>query len=320
MSAPGVTLVSNAVKYRDTGAKPATGRAGSAALQALALMGSDGRTELEFGPIPADPDRGWVGGMMSHAQIKALDADGKPVFVRNLNELDPFTHRMQIGTLMRGQALQVQANVTGIDPHRTDVVTVTERVKLRPRIAVDVAMSPEVTAYQPVPIHATVAETNGDVGAVVNCLLEVDGWYVDYLLYAWVDAGDAVTCAFTYRFSPGAHQVRVRVVGVTPALWDGSGVDSPVLQLQATSAPREFTYWAGAGTSQTRTVGSDVWTWRDLDYRTSGEERSDWTKTGEVEWAFMSGYSENPVAVGEISIEVLETSGGRVVHSDAWTQ
>src|SRR4051794_9980978 len=50
-------LISNTVKYRDLGAKPATGRSGTSTLATRALLGKDGVTELEvttgtFDPVP----------------------------------------------------------------------------------------------------------------------------------------------------------------------------------------------------------------------------------------------------------------------------
>jgi hypothetical protein len=46
-------------------------------------------------------------------------------------------------------------------------------------------------------------------------VLYVNGQQVDSALGIWVDAGDAVTCAFTYRFlTPGTKTVEVKVNGV----------------------------------------------------------------------------------------------------------
>src|SRR4051794_19113295 len=46
-SAARPTLTRNTVKYRDLGAKPATGRSGTSTLTLRALLGKDGVTELE---------------------------------------------------------------------------------------------------------------------------------------------------------------------------------------------------------------------------------------------------------------------------------
>ncbi|HEY0016246.1 MAG TPA: hypothetical protein VGC13_08000 [Longimicrobium sp.] len=318
VSPSGATLISNTVKYRDAGGKPAKGRSGSAALKAFALQGKDGVTELEIQAIPADPYQ-WRPGTITRAHVRALDVDSTPMFSLNRNQIDTWAHSEQFTTLMHGQFLQVQANVTGIDPHRTDVVTVVERVKRRPDIAVTLGqMAPEVPTLQPVPMHATISELNGDVGAHVDCMLLVNGMIEDFAFGVWVDAGDAVTCAFTYAFSPGTHNVQVEVGNVSPGDWDDANNRSEVMHVEAVGGPTRFSYDAHVSSSQSQSYWKDEYRWHNPVTQVRGENLSEHDEAIIEEFASMSGWIPRAVS-GEFLLEVSQATGGRVVHTDSWT-
>lgn len=318
VSPSGATLIPNAVKYRDNGGKPATGRSGSAGLEAFALLGKEGRTDLEYRST-ADPVQWWVRGIITRAQIKALDADGAVMFTINQNDLDAHGKFTEFGSLTRGQSLQVQANITGSDPHRTDVVTVTERIKLRPDLSVRLEMAPEVPAAEWVPVTATVAELNGDVGASAGCRLRVDGSVVDWAWGVWVDAGDAVSCAFTHAFSPGTHQVQVEVISVEPADWDVANNHSEVVQVEAVGGPTEFRYHAFASASRYHWKTRDESRWHNPLTQRRGESFWEFGTDEDTEYASMDASIDRAVA-GEVSIEVSQSTDGRVLHADAWTE
>ena len=118
-------LVPNDIKYRDTSAPHATGRDGNVAIEARALLGSDQKTTLEVttGSLenqPAGP------GNIDKVQVKIGD------LTINHNNLTAGGYYAEtLDGLQRGDTLQVQANVSGIDG-RTAVVTVDETVKKRP--------------------------------------------------------------------------------------------------------------------------------------------------------------------------------------------
>lgn len=317
VSGPGITLVPNAVRYRDNGGKPATGRAGSAAMQALALLGKDGRTEFEYRSIPADPDQWWLQGTITRAQVKALDADGRVMFTYNDNHLNAHGKITHFGSLVHGQSLQVQANLTGADPHRTDVVTVTERIKLRPDLAVRLEMAPQVPAVQQVPVLATLSELNGDVGASTACRLLVDGREVDSAWGVWVDAGDAVTCAFSHSFAPGTHQVQVDLLWTVPGDWDTSNNRSQVVQVEAVGGPTAFSYFASANASSWDNETTVTSRWHNPATGIRGESEEVRGDSGSAENAYVSGFIERGLT-GNVSVELSQTSGGRVLHADAW--
>ncbi|HSU14324.1 hypothetical protein [Longimicrobium sp.] len=214
VSAPAARLVSNAVKYHDGSAPHATGRSGTARLEALAVTGGNGVTTLTIttGSLD-DPDH--APGQIVKAQLKVFGSDGTALFTENHNGLNGGgTQTFMLAGLAPGARIQVQANVRGIDGRRTDVVTVTETVKQAAALHVDVSMPGQTLVGAPVVITATVSETGGDVGTRADCVLYVDGQAVDRAEDIWVDAGDAVTCAFRYTFtSLGSHTVEVRANG-----------------------------------------------------------------------------------------------------------
>jgi hypothetical protein len=118
----------------------------------------------------------------------------------------------------------VQANVSGIDARRTDVVTVTAAAALRPDITVaSVAGIAQAVPHSEVTFVATVSELNGDVGARSNCVLSIDGTAIDQADGIWVDAGGTVSCMFSVAFdAPGAYAVAVSAAGINPGDWDTS--------------------------------------------------------------------------------------------------
>lgn len=235
-------------KYRDTGAKPATGRAGSAAIEIRALLGLSGATELEVttGQLEAAPPVGSI----AKAQVKLLTDGGEVLQADNFrktltgNGYASFTY----DGLRRGQVMQVQANVTGIDPNRTDVVTVSTNVKLRPDLeAVRINAPAQVLVNSPVTISGVVSEVNGDVGARSTCRLLADGVEVGSIPGIWVDANSTVTCQFQATFGTiGTRQLSLRVTNSVP-VDDDAGNNVATASLEVIDPQQPFNYmqaWA----------------------------------------------------------------------------
>ncbi|MBN1207461.1 MAG: hypothetical protein JXB05_21465 [Myxococcaceae bacterium] len=204
-------------RYR-VSAPPATGRSGSATLMARALLGKGGQTTVEVSTSTLDTAT-VAPGNISKLQIKLLDDQGRARGSENYTGLN-LGGRLQVTLqgLGRGQPLQVQANIRGIDPARTDVVTVRAPVQRRPDLAVQQVSAPEsAPAGMPVDLSALVEERNGDTGAEADCVLKVDGAEVDRASGIWIDAASAVSCAFSHTFSSGGlHVVTVEVADVVP--------------------------------------------------------------------------------------------------------
>jgi hypothetical protein len=209
----------NSVKYRDTGVKPATGRSGSATLEVRALAAQDGSTLIEAttGSIEA----GTSVGKIDKIQLKVLAGDTTTQNFNKLTNNGAWSKTLTSG-ISRGTKVQVQANVSGVDPKRTDVVTVTATVARRPDIQVVAVNGPaEIAPNTPVVFMATVSEINGDVGARANCVLKIDGAAAGEATGIWIDAGGTVTCQFTHTFTEvGTHSVVVSATNVNPGDWN----------------------------------------------------------------------------------------------------
>lgn len=216
----GAQLIRNTVRYSDTEQKPATGRAGSAAIRARALIGRDMRTELEVAARPAD-SLSTAQASLQKVRVNAIDHDGAQVFETNYTGLAGPSFTRSFDNLSWGMTLRVKANVTGVDPNRTDLVDATVPVLLRPDLSVYLYTTPRVRVGTAVPFTAYVLEGNGQVGAQADCGLYVNGTRVDVARDIWVDASGVVTCAFTHTFTEaGTHLVQVRAENVRPGDWD----------------------------------------------------------------------------------------------------
>lgn len=212
-----VTPTPNSQKYSNAGAKPATGRSGSASLQTRALIAKDGSMQVEASTGSVEAGSG--PGEIAKVQIKIAD------FTKNFNGLTAGGYwSSSFPAATRGTAIQVQAGVRGIDPKRTDVVTVSTPALFRPDVAVNSVSGPASAAPQStITFVAEVEEKNGDVGATTNCELSINGTQVNATGAIWVDAGDAVNCQFSQAFTtPGTYTIKVAAVGVTPGDWDAS--------------------------------------------------------------------------------------------------
>lgn len=214
-------LIPNAIKYSDTGLKPAAGRDGDIAIEARALLGSDGVTDIEVTTGSFDGDTAPTG-TLKQVQVKA-----------GLELEDPHTRNFQVAGVFASvrlsdlllaprEQIRIQAKAESYDLLRTGVVTVTETVKRRPDLRLgQVSIPRNAIAGHPAIIYLGVREGNGDIGARANCVMRVDGVEVDGATNIWVDALGEVTCAMTHTFTtPGVHQVQLAVENVSPADWN----------------------------------------------------------------------------------------------------
>ncbi|MDB4899511.1 MAG: hypothetical protein JWN53_1319 [Gemmatimonadetes bacterium] len=210
----------NRVKYSDVGARPASGRSGSASLQARALLGKDGAALLEA--TTGSLEDGTAPGQLKKMQVKLFASNGTQLQVQNYSGQGTGYWSNAYAGIGRKQTFQLQANVGGIDGNRNDVVTVSTEAVRRPDIAVDAVTAPaRALAGTRVNVVGVVSERNGDVGARTTCVLNIDGAVVDQASGIWVDAGHSVSCAFQTVFTTVAqHQVQVYATGVSPADWD----------------------------------------------------------------------------------------------------
>lgn len=209
-----IRIVPNTVKYRNSGIPNATGRSGSASIEARALLGRNGMTHVEL--TTGSFERDGASGSIDKVQLKTGSA------TLNFNNLqNDGTATLTSDGLVRHQPLHLQTNVSGIDGARTGVVSVSTLVRLRPDVAVTAISAPvQVPPNAAVAIHATVRELNGDSGARANARLLVDGVETDRAENIWVDAGGNVSVAFSHSFSAyGDASLTVVVENLDPADW-----------------------------------------------------------------------------------------------------
>jgi len=280
---PGSALTPNSIKYRDNGAPHATGRSGSATLEGRAVVDAHGVAHLVITTGELDSTTPAPGEIVK-AQIKVFSASGQLLSVENHNHLTGGgVQTFLLYGLDPDVRIQVQANVRGIDGNRTDVVTLTAGVVHAAQLQVALQLPGQASVGRPVVINAVVSEVGGDVGTRADCVLFVDGQEVDRANDIWVDAGDVVTCAFTYTFATtGHHTVEVRVnggaaagdLGVIGAGDDGSLDVDPGAQTaytasvedrsETTTSVLEYTWWKPDGShkeysdTQTTTVRSQT--------------------------------------------------------------
>lgn len=218
-----MALVPNEVVYRNTSVGTVHGRSGSATLSARVLLGRDnvGLLEISTGDLdePAPP------GSIERAQVKVFDpSNGKLAETDNYHAGAGGYWSHAYPSVVRDQRVQVQANISGVDPRRTDVVTVDAFAKWRPDLHPGGVGAPaQALVRTPVSFVVPVHELNGDLGARADCVLYADGVAIDRSVGIWVDRGDVVTCLFRATFStPGVKRVEARLENVRPADYDDS--------------------------------------------------------------------------------------------------
>jgi hypothetical protein len=294
----------------------ATGRSGSASLSVRALRGHGGTTDVEISTGDLDSAQA-APGSLRRVQVKAFDGSGGLVWTHNFNQLSGAgTVDLAFGDLARGQPIQVQANVTGIDGHRTDVVTVNANVSLRPDLAVESVTAPARSPIgMPVNVSAAIDERNGDTGAHGDCVLSIDGAEVARTSGIWVDAGGAVSCAFSYTFTTaGTHVIGVAVSNVSPADDDASD-DSAETAIEITQ-PSSFKYTASVSHTvrHTESSGSQSYS-SDNGSSASGSVYSyDNKQTIDQEQSAFSGQLDGHLGF-PFSVALTESSDGAAVAS-----
>jgi hypothetical protein len=220
-SLAGPSDIPNTIKYSDTGVKNASGRAGSASIEARALLNRDDSATVEV--TTGGFEGGTAPGTIAKVQVK-VPTGGDPV-TKNFNDLDSGgTFSGNVSGVTNGDTITVQANVRDIDPARTDVVTAQATVAKRPDLAVTGIARPSTAIYNNIGrIRGIIRELNGEVGARANCRLLLNGVEVDRAENIWVNAGGTVQCAFAPLLElEGVVNATIVVDAVNPGDWDES--------------------------------------------------------------------------------------------------
>lgn len=214
--AGGLKVQPNAQKYKNAGAKPASGRSGSATLEGRVLIAKDNTMLLQAATQSVESTTN--PGTITKMQVK-VGAD----FTQNHNGLNAggfWAHSMPAAP--RGTTVQLQANLKGIDPKRNDVVTISTPAVRRPDVAVTAVSGPQLEVPNKlVTFFGTVKELNGDVGASANCVFSINGNTLATTPGIWVDAAGTVSCQFQHTFAAaGTFTVGVAATAVNPGDWD----------------------------------------------------------------------------------------------------
>lgn len=315
----GPDLISNRIRYRDTGWRPTTGRTGAAYLQARALLASDGSATLDV--TTGDFNGWWSSGTLTNVQVKLLDDEGEAIWSRAHQSPDTSMASYALPGAGAGTAVRVQGTIQEIGSARTGVVSLTEIVRRRPDLAVTALMLPERTRLRaPTLVEAVVEERNGEMGAEATCAAYVDGTRQDWMPWIWVDAGGAVTCAFAVVFrEPGTRTVRVVVEDVNPGDWDQS--NNAMEGTVEVEDRVEFDWWAGAFAD----VDPFSFSWRS-EFRVTDaagmvlyEEAYLDEASGQTQHAYVNGWMPARVSFPLDAIYLGQETGGRVLHSQTLT-
>jgi hypothetical protein len=311
-------LISNTKKYRDTGLPSARGRSGSATLTARALLGKDGQTSIEMTTGTLD-DATPAPGQIIKAQLKPINNNGETIYARNYTGLTGGGRfAVTLNDLRRAQQLQVQANVNGIDPNRTDVVTVVETVKLRPDISASSLVAPaKAIVNTNVSLSVVVRELNGDVGAKANVVLYVDGREVDRANGIWVDANGTVSAAFTHNFtSEGVKQLEVKVERVTPGDYNPAN-NSVTRSIEIVPPTVKLSYYASAADLSWDSHYTSDYEYNYSDGTLTTGEASNYTygSKGHTQDVSFYGWSNVAALSFPLDASITELNDGVAVHS-----
>ncbi|HEX8492246.1 MAG TPA: hypothetical protein VF658_05355 [Pyrinomonadaceae bacterium] len=311
-------LISNTKKYRDTGLPSAKGRSGSATLTARALLGKEGQTNIEMTTGTLD-EATTAPGQIVKAQLRPINNKGETKYTRNYTGLTGGGRfAATVNDLRRAQQLQVQANVTGIDPNRTDVVTVVETVKLRPDLNAAYITAPtKAIVNTNVSFSVVVRELNGDVGAKANVVLYVDGREVDRANNVWVDANGIVSAAFTHNFtSEGVKQLEAKVERVTPGDYDPSD-NSVTRSIEIVPPTVKLSYYASAAdlSWDANYTSEYEYNYRDEVSNASDSQTYSYGSKGHTQDVSFYGWSNVAAVSFPLDASITELNDGVAVHS-----
>ena len=319
----GSTHIQNDIRYSNTGRKPSTGRSGSAAITAEALINLDGTVSLVvIGARAADPAT--PAGNISKLQVRVFTASGRALLTLNFNQLSANPATVGLPALPGGALIQVTAHVSGIDGRRVDVVTLTGITpSLRPDlVARDLQAPQRVIAGMPAVVSATVAEVGGQHGATADCVLYVDGQPADRASGIWVDAGDVVSCAFAPTLGgSGTHALRIALEHVQPGDLNpaNNAADGSVEVLAASSTPPDnFTFSARVLDGVMAYADTFYTRWTDPAGLVTYEQASGFHANGRTQSILVSGSIGVKLPLPLASVEVAQQSGSRLLQSARW--
>jgi hypothetical protein len=316
---------SNRERYRDRGRPRAWGHSLFAGASADAFVNGDGSVSLEVTSFAAGAP-GIPAGIITKLQVKVIGAAGNPLATLNISHLSANPVVAAIPAIPAGGSVSVLVHVTGIAGRRTEVVRITGITPaLRPDLAVtDVDAPLQMVVGQPAVVSATVTELHGQRGASANCVLYVNEARVDGATAIWVDAGDAVTCAFTTTFwAAGDRTLRVAVEQVIPGDADPSNNAASLtvgVADQAAVQPGNFAAYGEVRDGDLFIADSAYTRWTDrATGRVTIEQANGFHGSGRTQSAFISATVGEALPLPLERLEVAMSSGGRLLHAQRWS-
>ncbi|HEU0053883.1 MAG TPA: hypothetical protein VFQ39_11935, partial [Longimicrobium sp.] len=233
----------------------------------------------------------------------------------NYERLDERTETVSVPGLSRGDSILVIATVR--DGRRIDHVQLWVEVVLPPALKVDLVVPPKVVVGAPTVVSATVTETNGDMGAGGTCKLYVDGVLVDQATGISVDAGETVTCAFTYTPThTGPQNLEVRVGGSSGT--GGTTVTANDVATVDVVSPVATTFAASAEDRSVATTTRLEYHWEKPDGSHKEYDKSE-TYTDRTQTIAVTGTLTRGALFPLGSVSLSFESGGVVWHAEAWS-
>jgi hypothetical protein len=312
----------NSEKYRDLGIRPTEARSGFAMVVADAQF-ERGETQLELTSVdPADPSR-QLGELVS-VEVAARDRSGRQLMRREYRGLDAGSRfTTALAGLLPGMTLEVRSEVRGPGGVSATVIA-TPRVSHRPDLTVLSVSAPAVVTLDvPTIIVATLAELNGQRGARADCLLFDGTTLIDRAEDIWVDAGDAVSCAFSPSFtSTGPRTLTVRVDHVRPQdanRHNNSGLVSFDVVVPTPGGPA-VSYSADVRDVDFQRADTFETTWTFPDGRLYLEVNTAYDSTGREQSVLFTAVIGAQVTFPLTRVDLSQSTGGVIIHSARYDQ
>jgi len=280
------------------------------------LLGNDGAATVEMSTGPLDTD-GPTRGNINKTQLKALDENGDALYAHNYVGSGGYFSTIA-NDLHRGQQVQMQATISGIDGNRTNVVTLVETVKLRPDLSpTNLSLPTRGMPGSPVNISVVLRELKGDSGATTNVILYADGAPVDRANGVWVDAAGTVSCVFTHTFSSaGMKHLEVKAEQAAPGEYDSTNnmVQGTIVIGPASAAELNYNVQVIDMDDDFR---SHVYEKRYFNGVAASEREEDFSAKGWLQQANFFGWTGRMVSF-PLNISHTETNDGIVVFSSGY--
>ena len=249
---------------------------------------------------------------VKHLWFKSLDENGNALWTDNSHNIDLINgaYTESYTDLVRGQPVELHAQVKTDAIGHTQVIRNFAHVVLRPDMAVISIDAPEsIHVGQEALVNVVFSELNGDLGADWDAVLSEGGALLDKSATLHNDAGTAATVVFSVSFDePGIYTLDVSALNVSPADYDLSN-NTDSFQVEVVNA---------------RTIDSYFYSnyyWRDQDHESNttdwwGSSRS--TNVGQHENLYAAVWTDQTASEFPFTFDVNISVDGNSVISRSY--